>query len=170
MTKYVGIDPSLNGTGICTGLHDAYSLTFRGRGSDPKGDARLCRIYDTIAANVSPQADVVCIEDLPPYQSGSATLGLVQGVVRAALAASGVKVYGVSPMTLKKAVTGSGKATKEDMRDAIASSRCGSQMLDSILSWDDNAIDAWWLRQVGMALSGEPSLLAEMPSKWTVHK
>ena len=170
MTKYVGIDPSLNGTGICTGLHDAYSLTFRGRSGDPKGDARLCRIYDTISADVSPMADVVCIEDLPPYQVGSATLGLVQGVVRAALAASGAKVYGVSPTTLKKAATGSGKATKEDMRDAITSSRSGGQMLGSILLWDDNAIDAWWLRQVGMAISGEANLLAEMPSRWSVHK
>lgn len=160
----VGIDPSLKGTGICTGFGIAKSLIFRDRKGDPKGDKRLVTIREEIMAAIpEDQETMVVCEFAPPYGKGSASLGLVQGVVREACSSRNAHLYLLSPSPLKKFATGYGKADKREMKDQLRY-RIGNiagiatLILDEIESWDDNAVDAWWLRQVGLAIQGRNHL------------
>lgn len=150
----MGIDPSLNGTGLSDAWDQAFTLRFAGRKSDQSGDNRLVSIRTIAHAACGANewddcmTTVVAIESVPPYAKGSAALGLVQGVVREAAAAAGAQVYSVAPSVVKRFATGSGKASKDDMRAALP---------DHVPSdeWDDNAVDAWWIREIAMATQGE---------------
>lgn len=158
--KVIGIDPSLNGTGFCNTDGYAWSRVFRNRKNDPKGDQRLVVIRNELS-NLLQQhlvpartqsghmvgIDLCIIESLPPYASGSASLGLVHGVIRCTLAAYGVRVAQVAPSALKKWSTGNGKATKEDMRAQAISDGLIAPEGSGL---DDNAIDAAWLRAMGI--------------------
>ena len=62
-------------------------------------------------------------------------------------------VVEVTPSTLKKFATGRGNATKPDMRMALFQ-RAG------IDERDDNRVDAWWLRQIGLHLKGHPDAIS----------
>ena len=55
----------------------------------------------------------------------------------------------VTPSTLKKFATGRGNATKPDMRMALYQ-RAGVDCRD------DNQVDAWWLRQLGLHIIEDP--------------
>lgn len=63
-----------------------------------------------------------------------------------------IPVVEVAPTSLKKFATGKGNATKPDMRMALFQ-RAG------IDERDDNRVDAWWLRQVGLHLVGDPEAI-----------
>lgn len=152
----LGLDLSLTATGICPHISDPevdepYTVKFGNRKFDPKGDKRLCWIRDAIQIEIDAlfdtgdEYDLAVIEALPPYGKGSASLGLVHGVAREVLAHYNVPVIMVSPSPLKKFSTGSGKAGKGDMIKAFYAAspwQAGD--------FDDNAIDAWWLQQVGL--------------------
>lgn len=144
-SRVIGLDLSLNGTAWCDGKINASTLRFSGRKADPKGDDRLVAIRKSLDAPMS-DADVAIIESLPPYGKGSASLGLVHGVVRELAASHGLKVGMVAPTSLKKYATGSGKATKEDMKFALLREMICPDAADG---WDDNQVDAWWLWTLG---------------------
>lgn len=142
----VGIDPSLTGTGIAT--PDA-SWTVRSEGDD-----RLAAIYDAVRSACDGPADLAVVEDLPTHAQGAGKTGMAQGVARLALIHTGVPYALVTPATVKKYATGKGNATKPDMRMALYQ-RAG------IDQRDDNQVDAWWLRALGMQHLGEP--VVDMP-------
>jgi Holliday junction resolvasome RuvABC endonuclease subunit len=95
--------------------------------------------------------DLVMLEDLPTHAQGAGKTGMAQGVVRLALVLGGIKYVLVTPASVKKFATGSGNATKPDMRMEIFK-RTGTDIRD------DNQVDAWWLRQMGLQHLGECDL------------
>lgn len=136
----LGIDPSLSATGIC--YPDG---TFKVcRGEAQLGDLRLGIIYEDVDyACLAYKPDLAVIEDLPTHANGAGLTGMVQGVVRLALMQHGVPYVKVVPSTLKKYATGNGRADKSDLRMALYQ-RTG------IDERNDNLVDAWWLRHMGL--------------------
>ena len=139
----VGIDPSLSATGIAT-AEDTW--TVRTVPSDP---TRLATIFDAVACT---RATLAVLEDLPTHAHGAGLTGMAQGVVRLALIENEVPFITVPAATLKKYATGKGNATKADMRMAWYQ-RAGDDVRD------DNQVDALWLRQIGLAILGDPSAI-----------
>lgn len=143
----LGIDPSLNGTGLCWSPTHAESVIFKG---NKLGDQRFRIIRESVARALAELVTVklVVIELPPQYGSGSASLHRVQGVIREAIAshAPEAKVLGCYPSSLKKWATGSGKADKAAMLEAML-----PEFRPHASSWDDNQVDAWWLRFAGAA-------------------
>lgn len=76
-------------------------------------------------------------------QAGTYSVGELGGVVRLALHEAEVPYVDVAPATLKKFGAGKGNANKSAM--GLAAARCGYDG-----PGDDNAIDAWWLRELGV--------------------
>ena len=146
----VGIDPSLSATGICFGDYSVDVISHRGRMDDPKGDGRLANIRAVLSKlyeAINPE--IVCIESVPPYARGSAALGLAHGVVREVTAAHGIELVMAAPSVIKKFATGSGRAGKPEMQLALR--ELNFVPLEVSSRWDDNEIDAWWLRQIALA-------------------
>lgn len=160
-TAIVGIDPSLTATGIADANGDTHTI----RTDDLTGDQRLVRIHDRVT-DLCDGARLAVIEDLPAHAMAAGKTGMAQGVVRLALLLARAQIITVTPATLKKYATGSGNATKSDMRMALYQ-RTGLDLRD------DNQVDAWWLRAIGCDLAAEPivslpagqrSALAKLPN------
>lgn len=152
----VGIDPSLKGTGICWGDYTTDTLSFRGRKGDPRGDERMAFIRKTLNALYEAiHPNIVCIESVPPYTRGAAALGLAHGVVREVTAAHGIELVMAAPSVIKKFATGSGRSGKEEM--LLAMRTLNVVPSEVWIHWDDNAVDAWWLRQIALAYKFRPN-------------
>lgn len=145
MTAVIGIDPSLAATGIA---YPNGSTSSVGGGADQP--RRLLHLYDAIRVG-STNADLAVVEDLPANAMGAGRTGMAQGVVRLALLVGEVPFVLVPPATLKKFATGSGTASKSDLRLQL----WRRAELDLR---DDNETDAWWLREIGLHLAGVPSI------------
>lgn len=148
----VGIDPSLTGTGVA---FDGRTWTY---GTKPASSltGQLARLRWIAAAvcDRAPAGSLVVIE-APAYSRAN------QGTHRGAglwwmlvdlLDARGCTVVEVGPSVLKKFATGKGTASKADMRMALF--RRAEVDLD-----DDNQVDAFWLRQIGLHLLSDPAAL-----------
>lgn len=146
----LGADPSLSATGLAWA--DNATSTCGGN-----GDQRLRVIYRTVLALASgndplgpPQRfDLAVVEDLPTHGQGAGKTGMAQGVLRLALMAAQVPYVLVPPATLKVYATGRGNATKPDMRVALLQ-RHGVDLRD------EDQVDAWWLRAMGLDHLGAP--------------
>ena len=148
MTAVIGIDPSLAATGIAT---ESGAWTITTTASDP---ARLQRIYEAVHSTAATTwgDGLAVLEDLPTHAHGAGLTGMAQGVIRLALLDAGVPFVTVPAATLKKYATGRGNATKADMRMAWYQ-RAGEDVRD------DNQTDALWLRQIGLAILGDPTAI-----------
>jgi Holliday junction resolvasome RuvABC endonuclease subunit len=145
VTAIIGIDPSLDGTGLAW---DDQLATVRGT-----GDKRLVEIRLQVAAALRVgRARLAIVEDLPTHAKGAGLTGMAQGVIRLTLLQERVPYVLVPAATLKKYATGRGNATKPDMRVELLK-RAGLDVRD------DNQVDAWWLRALGADLSGDPLLV-----------
>lgn len=132
----VGLDLSLTATGIATPKHVGV-LTSRRRGME-----RLDDLRSHIISHVN-TGDIVIIEGYSYASHNQAhQLGELGGVIRHMLWDHGIAYIDVPPATLKKFATGKGSANKSAM--GLAAARAGYDG-----PGDDNAIDAWWLRQLG---------------------
>jgi Holliday junction resolvasome RuvABC endonuclease subunit len=151
MPRVIGLDLSLTATGIAA--WDGRPLSTV-RTVAAEGDQRLRRIMVTVRADAydhldgSP-IDLAVIEDLPKHAHAAGITGMVHGAVRVALMELGVSYALVPPASLKKYATGRGNATKPDMRVALLK-RTGMDLRD------DNQVDAWWLRAMGLEHLGHP--------------
>lgn len=143
MRAVIGIDPSLDATGIARA--DGALHTVHG-----DGDGRLLAIYEAVVSAAN-HAQLAIVEDLPTHGMGAGKTGMAQGVVRFALRSRGVPYVLVPAATLKKYATGRGNATKPDMRVELLK-RVGLDVRD------DNQVDAWWLRALGHQLAEDPVL------------
>lgn len=139
MRDVVGIDPSLTATGIA---YEGGTTTVSGC----KGDDRLVSIRDAVA-DLCEGAELAVVEDLPTHGMGAGKTGMAQGVVRLALLDLGVDFVLVPPASVKVYACGKGNATKPDMRMALFQ-RIGLDLRD------DNQVDAYWLRAIGLDLLG----------------
>jgi len=141
----MGIDPSLNSTGLA--LVDGTLATLKQKAAD--GDYRLVKIrLGIIRAIESPnRPDLVVCEDLPRNAMGAGITGQAQGVIREVLQSYRIPYLLVSAATLKKLATGKGNAKKPDMRAAWLE-RTGED------NPRDDEVDAAWLRELGLYLTG----------------
>lgn len=153
MLRIMGLDLSLNGTGVC--LPDNRVMTIKLKAEH--GDNRLCLIRDTIRRFL-PKVDMCVIEDKLHSTYQAATLGMVQGTVRTELMDQGVPYALVTPGTLKKFATGNGNADKALMM-AEAYRQAGLRFKDS------DTCDAWWLRQAGLDHYGLPMDITPLPDQ-----
>jgi Holliday junction resolvasome RuvABC endonuclease subunit len=144
----VAFDPSLSSTGVATA---AETFTIRTKPDDP---ARLDVIYTAAEMVLTPRTscDYAVIEDLPANAQSAGLTGMAQGVIRLALVRNQIPFAVVPPASLKKFATGKGNATKPDLRLELYK-RTGIDLRD------DNQVDAWWLRQIGLHLTGHPDAI-----------
>lgn len=152
--KVVGLDLSLTATGVATG--DGRLLTvYSEAGGSTVGERalRISRLRVQIMEHMW-DADMVVIEG-PAYsrqqQSGHHLRAGLWWLIATTARAMAGEVIEVSPSALKKFATGRGNATKADMRVALLQ-RVGEDIRD------DNQVDAFWLRQVGLHLLGDKGL------------
>lgn len=135
--RIIGLDLSLTATGICD---DDGPTVYK---SKLRGPERL----DDIARRVftyTDHADLVVLEGYSYASHNQAhQLGELGGVVRRDLWTSGTPYVDVAPALLKRFATGKGNANKSAM--GLAAARNGYNG-----PGDDNAIDAWWLRELGI--------------------
>ncbi|MEU0940373.1 Holliday junction endonuclease [Embleya sp. NPDC005971] len=163
--RVIGLDPSVTATGIA--WHDGSTTTAGGPAT--QGDSRLEEIvrWAGHAACYHPnrlrrgedgedlRAHLAVLEDLPVHGKGAGITGMAQGVVRLTLLDCSVPYALVTAAGLKKYATGRGNADKADMRMALYQ-RTGLDLRD------DNQVDAWWLRAMGLDHLGYP--VVELPA------
>jgi Holliday junction resolvasome RuvABC endonuclease subunit len=126
--KILGIDQSLTSTGWCL-LEDGELSEYGLIGSDKNANKfyRMKRVaYELWAKALTKRADIISLEGLPfgnlPGNVGKDLAGLQAAIVielqedRHALDEN---LFLVPPTTIKKFATGSGKAKKEDMFEAL---------------------------------------------------
>jgi hypothetical protein len=140
MSEYImGLDLSLTAPGMAMidGIEVMHPKT--------RGVQRLILIRDWVLDGIGGRTTTVYLEGYAYGRHNQAhQLGELGGVIRVALAERNVNVAVVPPATLKQFATGKGNAGKADM--LLAAMRAG--YADD--SADDNAIDAYWLRQFGL--------------------
>lgn len=148
--RVLGLDPSLTATGVA--LPDGDLETIR-PGPAELGDHRLLHLHEALVDRLDrqPRPTLAVVEDLPLHARAAGLVGMAQGVIRLVLVAWGVPTVAVPPATLKVYATGSGRATKADMRVELLK-RTGLDVRD------DNQVDAAWLRLLGLDLAGHPEL------------
>jgi Holliday junction resolvasome RuvABC endonuclease subunit len=138
--RVIGLDLSLTATGFAAPEYvEVVKTTTRGM-------LRLAALRMAIV-NASADASIVVIEGYsmgtmrqPSQAHGIGELG---GVVKLGLWEAEIPYVDVAPASLKKFATDRGNATKLAM--GLAAQRAGYDGPE-----DDNAIDAWWLRQMGL--------------------
>ncbi|MGC4106066.1 MAG: hypothetical protein QM753_06885 [Thermomicrobiales bacterium] len=149
----VGLDPSLAATGIATDAGQS-TITTKPASSLTGQLARLRVITWSVSVEVPPGALVV-IEG-PGFsrmaQAGHHQLAGLWWQLADLLDARTCLLLVMSPSALKKFATGVGSAKKADLRMALYK-RAGLDVAD------DNQVDAWWLRQAGLHLLGDPAAL-----------
>ncbi len=141
--QIVGLDLSMTATGIA--LADGTTETIKTKAT---GDRRLVAITDAVQVATA-GCDMAVIEDLPTHAKSAGITGMVHGAVRAALIRAFVPYVLITPASVKKFATGKGNAGKPDMAVALFK-RAG------IEAADDNQVDAWWLRAMGLEHYGQP--------------
>lgn len=142
----IGVDLSLTATGIAS-PGGATSVVK----SERKGMDRLYDISEAVIEAAMPTMQYLTHVIIEGYSMGAQRgsqgvaqmLGELGGVVRYRLWELRIPFSDVPPATLKKFATGKGNAGKPDMLDA--SRGAGYEG-----SNNDNAVDAWWLRQFGL--------------------
>lgn len=157
-----GIDPSFTGTGIAA--PDGTTMSVRFSAKPKQFDQQQWKRYraKVITAAVYSRlwsCDLIVIEGFS-YGSvqGREDLGYLGHLIRDALDDMRTPWLEVQPRSLKKFATGSGTASKDEMREA-AIDELG---LDPTAT-DDEA-DAIWLREIGLHAIGNPTTtLRELP-------
>ncbi len=123
----LGIDPGIANTGY--GIVEANANRFKtlhygNINTSPKTDAelRLKKIYDTVL-NLISQFDVesVVLEDIffSKNVSSAFVVGEVKGIIKLAAANTGSPVTTYTPLQVKQAVAGYGKAPKKQVQKMV---------------------------------------------------
>src|SRR3990167_3158409 len=115
--KVIGIDQSLNGTGICVIENGVLIVTHTITHKHLKGVEKLAHIKRNIQVILDMEKpDLAAMEDYAYSRFGfTFKLGEVGGVVKLLLYENKIplKIFGIK--TIKKFATGNGNAKKEDM-------------------------------------------------------
>ena len=158
---FLGIDPSLTGTGIILLDKDGRIIEERLIKSKSRGKEvipeleRMLDIIDDIfnCAMFFSDIDIVCIEGLAfmaRNTSALVQLGYLNYKIREKLYNRDIKFYIIAPTSLKKYACGKGNAKKDLV------------LLDVYKRWnvsfdDDNLADAFVLAKIASALNNEPA-------------
>lgn len=139
MTAIVGLDLSLTATGISCADH---TDTIRPP-KDYRGVDRLEWLRSEIVGHLTAGNGLVVLEGYSYASANQAhQVGELGGVVRLTLRRLDIPWVVIPPSSLKKFATGKGGAAKDAMVAAAARLGCPAD--------DNNAVDAWWLRQLGL--------------------
>lgn len=148
----VGIDPSLSGTGLAVLALDADGEVVAAGATTIKIPTGLDQIdrplkimngVENWVSSCGKNLSAIFIEDLPKHAHSAGLTGQAQGVVRAGIslaediAEHRVSVFSVAPATLKKAVTGNGRADKNQVAQAVV-----EKIRNLYTPTDDNQADA----------------------------
>lgn len=124
----LGIDPgsTATGWGLVRRVRGRYKTLGHGvvrtRSKDPVPE-RLARIHEGLAEVIATQTpDVVAIEAIFKHKSSESALrlGQARGVALLAAAQAGLAVHDYNAMTVKKTVSGYGRADKGQMARVVA--------------------------------------------------
>lgn len=146
----LGIDASLAAPGYCWGPDRGQADTLRTK--PQHGDRRLCQIRDATLHYISGLTPgLAVIERNPPHGHSGNVLDYVHGVILEVLARRGWSHVYVAATSLKLYATGSGGKTADKAAMAAA-----MQDRAGWVAVDDNAVDAWWLRDMAASLATQP--------------
>jgi crossover junction endodeoxyribonuclease RuvC len=126
--RVLGVDPGLNTTGYgvlelrATGLVicEAGVVRSRARGSLESRLAEICQGVREVIASLAPQ--VMAVEELYSHYERPRTailMGHARGVICLAAAEAAIPVKHYAATQVKRMLTGSGRATKEQIQQAI---------------------------------------------------
>ena len=154
----LGIDPSLTGTAVAKyftdGSHDVERFSSKNLGKSVRErDQRYLRLTERIMDFIGieegePEPAVICIENYAfDAQNRGMELAEYGGILRSDLCVFGSPIEEVAPATLKKFVTGSGRADKAMMA------------AKTLNNWKvgfatDDHFDAFGLARVAACLAG----------------
>lgn len=141
--RVLGLDLSITGTGIAPATGSTSTLHPR-----TAGDERLLEIRNHISLELD-TVHLAVIEGPVLRSQAALSLAMLHGAVRTLLWDTATGYVIIPPATLKKYATGRGNATKPDMAVALYK-RTGLELAD------DNQVDAWWLRAMGLDALGAP--------------
>jgi crossover junction endodeoxyribonuclease RuvC len=154
----LGVDPGLSATGYAVLDAGDGRLRIRDLGcarttSRQPIEARVRAIYDEVKIVTERwRPEVAALEGLYAeyrYPRTAILMGHVRGAICLAADQSGARVLEVSPAEAKQALTGSGRASKEQIRRAVTRMLSLQEPPDS-----DHVCDAMALALVGAARSG----------------
>ncbi len=158
--RVIGVDPGLTATGYA--VIDAGEGVPRVRAAGcPRSEskqpmeARIRTIYDEVVAVLEQwRPGVMVLEGLfaeYEFPRTAIIMGHVRGAICLAAVQTGARVLEVSPAEVKSALTGSGRATKEQIRRSV------SRMLHlEAAPRNEHINDALALALVGAAREGAP--------------
>ena len=147
----IGIDPSLTGSGMVVLENEQVKCELLIKSKPPieKNNVteieRLVLIRDKIISIIKENPpDLVCIENLAFMAKGTSLtqLSYLNYAIRAYLWENNIKFLLVAPTTLKKFITGNGRAEKEEMMLEVFNKY-------KISFTDDNCNDAFCLATLG---------------------
>ena len=160
--RILGIDPGLTSTGY--GLIDVDGRSFkaveggvvRTKSSEPM-EKRLFSIYKVIRDVIQEfKPDAVAIEDLHArFAKTALLLGQARGVAVMAAGEADLPMFGYQPTRAKNLVTGSGKADKEQMKQAIA-----AHLGDPDAAKNEHVADAFSIAIAHAIMSGSSAVAA----------
>jgi crossover junction endodeoxyribonuclease RuvC len=150
MSTYLGLDPSLTGTGICLIDDSGRTRTYRletVRTDKLRGPGRLLTIRRALEEFLIERPALVAVESYAYGAVGRVfQLGELGGVLRVAIFEAGIPYVEVAPVQLKKYATGQPGAEKSAVI-AAAESALGATVAD------DNQADAFFLASIASSLS-----------------
>jgi crossover junction endodeoxyribonuclease RuvC len=139
---YVGIDQSLNGTGLC--LRDANDIVHATQTVDSgklRDVERLAYVKARVTSFLSDRVKFVAFEGYSYNSVGRVfELGEIGGVLRLLVHEHRLSYVVIPPASLKKFATGNPRAEKEDMVEAAQRAGFDTE--------DDNQADAFFLSQI----------------------
>ena len=137
----LGIDPGLNitGYGLINDDNGAVNVieagVLRSKAAHPL-ERRLCDLYEGLNSLISEFVpDAVSVEEVYSHYNHPRTaviMGHARGVLFLAAGKADIPVYSYSATRIKKSLTGSGRATKEQV----------SRMICSVLNCDTSSVPA----------------------------
>ncbi len=120
----MGVDPSLNSTGIAVRANDTVVAYCIG-GGDLKGEARIAHVRDAVAFALDRYTpDLVAYEGLamgfsPKTSNNVLNLAELGGVLKLLILDRGIDILSVPPTSLKLFAAGKGNAKKEQVSLAL---------------------------------------------------
>lgn len=119
MNKIMGLDLSLKSSGLS--ILDEYGRDTTSAfqtSTKLSTERRIALIKEFVLSSLDGVKDVF-IEGYAFHGSSLAVLAELSGVIKNAMLTGGINFYTVAPTTVKKYITGSGKADKDVMRLAV---------------------------------------------------